>query len=199
VNITRKAAAAAPEKRSLHPALKRKDDQMNFRQLVALPLDQASKELGMFDSYSRTEAMVRVIFVARNAADRMRLFLEWGNMCDAPWPWRSVIADLLRKACSEISLAEILPRDARSFYDALPDPVSVWRGCEQGRERGLHWTTDRATAEKFAAGRRCTNPRPILVRAQIPKRHIFAVFLDRNESEIVLDPRRLRKLSTAPC
>jgi hypothetical protein len=146
---------------------------MNLQQLVALPLDQASKDLGMFDSYSRTEAMVHVMISAQEAADRMKVFLEWGNMCDAPWPWRSIIADMLRRACSEISLADVLPPDERSRYDALPDPVSVWRGCDQGRERGLHWTTDQAIAEQFASGKRCINPRPTLVSAQIPKRHIF--------------------------
>jgi hypothetical protein len=62
-------------------------------------------------------------------------------MCDAPWPWRSVIADLLRQAISKIILADVLPPDARSFYEGLPDLVSVWRGCE----RGLHWTMDQAT------------------------------------------------------
>jgi hypothetical protein len=111
---------------------------------------------------------------------------------------RSIIADMLRRACSEISLADVLPPDERSRYDALPDPVSVWRGCDQGRERGLHWTTDQAIAEQFASGKRCINPRPTLVSAQIPKRHIFAVFLERQEQEIVLDPRRLRRLSASP-
>jgi hypothetical protein len=70
----------------------------------------------------------------------------------------------------------------------------VYRGCERGRERGLHWTTDRAVAEKFAGGRRCINPHPTLVQALIPKRHILAVFVNREENEIVVDPRRLRKL-----
>jgi hypothetical protein len=170
---------------------------MNLQRLGALPLDQASKELGMFDSYSRTEAMVHVMLSARDAAHQLGIFLEWGHRCDAPWPWRSIIADILRRACSKIRLADVLPPDGRSFYDQLPDLVSVWRGCERGRERGLHWTMDQATAEKFASGRRCINPEPTLARAQIPKRHILAVFLDRDESEIVLDPRRLRNLIVA--
>jgi len=47
----------------------------------------------MFDSYSRTEAMVHVMLTARReAADQIKVFQEWGNMCDAPWPWRSIIA-----------------------------------------------------------------------------------------------------------
>jgi hypothetical protein len=102
------------------------------------------------------------------------------------------------QACSKISLADVLSPDERSYCNALPDPVPVWRGCEQGRERGLHWTTYRVVAERFAGGLRCINPRPTLVSALIPKRHIFAVFLERQEHEIVLDPRRLRRLSAAP-
>jgi hypothetical protein len=78
--------------------------------------------------------------------------------------------------------------------DALPPIVSVWRGCERGRERGLSWTTDRAVAEGFAEGKRYANKSPTLVQAEIPKQHIFVVFIDRSESEIVVDPRRLRKL-----
>lgn len=168
---------------------------VNLQRLLALPFDQAVHELGMFGSYERTEAMVYVMCSTQNATDQMKVFLEWGNMCDAPWRWRSIIADLLRRACSEVSVAEVLPPDARSIYDALPDLVSIWRGCEQGRERGLHWTTDKAVAERFAKGQRCVNRLPTIAQAQIPKQHVFAVFACRNEHEIVLDPRRLRRLS----
>ena len=45
------------------------DDKL--QRLLALPLDQASKELFMFDSYSRTEAMVYVMSAAREAADQV--------------------------------------------------------------------------------------------------------------------------------
>jgi hypothetical protein len=35
----------------------------------------------------------------------------------------------------------------------------------------------------------------VIAQALIPKAAIFAVFTERNESELVLDPRRLRRLS----
>jgi hypothetical protein len=79
------------------------------------------------------------------------------------------------------------------FYTSLPDPAPVWRGCERGRERGLSWTTDRKVAAGFARGMRCRNAVPT-VQAEIPKRHLFGVFVERNESEVAVDPRRLRKL-----
>jgi hypothetical protein len=77
--------------------------------------------------------------------------------------------------CLQAALPDFLDPEARKFFDALPDTALVWRGCEKGRERG---------------GQRVGNMRPTLVQALIPKPHIFAVFLNRDESEIVLDPQR---------
>ncbi len=143
---------------------------------------------------SARTALVLVMARAPTAADCVRVFLDWGNLCDAPWWNRSCIAAMLRQACARISLPDLLCPADRRFYESLPGIVEVWRGCERGRERGLSWTTDRATAAGFAEGKRCRNKAPTLVRAEIPKQHIFAVFIGRQESEIVLAPRRLRRL-----
>jgi hypothetical protein len=84
---------------------------------------------------------------------------------------------------------------ARSFYDSLPEIVTVWRGCERGRERGLFWTTNRMTARRFAGN----NAQPTLVKARIPKHHILAVFVDNEEDEIVLYPKALpRRIEPHP-
>jgi hypothetical protein len=165
------------------------------------PLDEVSNYLSSFDSYQRTEAMTWVMMVS--CAQRcVQIFLEWGNMCDAPWPYRSYLADALRRALDEVTLIKLLNTAERaaehSFFVGLPDLAPVWRGCERGRERGLSWTTDRAIAEGFAQGKRCVNKYPTLVRAEIPKQHIFGVFVKRDESEIALDPRRIRRLSPYP-
>jgi hypothetical protein len=34
----------------------------------------------------------------------------------------------------------------------------------------------------------------VVARARIPKEHVFAAFLERNEFEVVVDPKRLRAL-----
>jgi hypothetical protein len=162
--------------------------------LHGLTFDQSLSELEMFNSYERSPALALVLYRARTPAEIMRVFLEWGNVCDAPWWYRTHIAERLRWALSEINVADFLEPDARAFYDALPPVISGWRGCERGRERGLYWTTDRSIAEGFAQGKRCSNESPTLVNANIPKQYAFAVFINRSESEIVVDPRRLRKL-----
>jgi hypothetical protein len=156
---------------------------------VADLLDQ----LALFDSYDRSIALIFAIQRV-STADALRLFLEWGNSCDAPWPVRSMYAGRLRCVLTDLNLAEFLAPTEREFYNELPAIVPVWLGCEAKRERGLHWTLEQAVAEEFAWGKRCRNIMPTLVSAQIPKPHIFAVFLSRAEAEIVVDPRRLRKL-----
>ena len=161
-----------------------------------MPFTKARNSLLQFDSYERPAALALVLARAPTAADCLRVFLEWGCVCDAPWWNRSLIADFLRRACVETELVDVLGPDALFFYSDLPDSILIWRGCERGRERGLSWTTDRAIAEGFAIGRRTTNERPTLVRAEIPKKHIFAVFIERQESEVIVDPRRLRKVKT---
>jgi len=166
--------------------------------LDGLTFAEAAAKLREFDSYSRAVALVLVLCRSPTPADIIRVFLEWGNMCDAPWWQRSEFADQLRWAIRKVTLADYLEPSARTFYDALPEIIPVWRGCEAGRERGLYWTTDRSVAEGFAEGKRFSNERPTVVQAQIPKPHVFAVFVNRQENEIVLDPRRLRKLSHAP-
>jgi hypothetical protein len=55
------------------------DAAYELQRLLALPLDQASDELIMFDSYSRTEAMVYVMLSAREAADRIRVGQKRGG------------------------------------------------------------------------------------------------------------------------
>jgi hypothetical protein len=155
--------------------------------------DDALEYLWKFSSYARTEPMAYLMCCAP-ALRRMQIFLEIGNMCDAPWPYRSRIAEDLRAALAKVPLVGLLSPAARSFYEALPDLVPIWRGREAGRERGLHWTIRRALAEDFARGKRCWNRNPTLVSAEIPKQHILAVFVSRDEDEIVVDPRRLRNV-----
>jgi hypothetical protein len=151
--------------------------------------------LWTFDSYQRAEALWFAMVVAPSGEQALRLFLDCGNMCDAPWRWRSGLAGVLRSACAKAHMSHLLEPDARVFFDALPPLVPVWRGCEGGRERGISWTTERRVAEQFARGKRCINKVPTLVRAEIPKQHIFAGFVSRQEHEIAVDYRRLRKLS----
>jgi hypothetical protein len=87
----------------------------------------------------------------------------------------------------------------RQFFDALPSQVPVFRGCSASRVRAIAWTTSRAVAEGFARGHRgIPVPEPVVASAIIPKEHIFFVTDKWAQREIVLNPRRLRKILVEP-
>jgi hypothetical protein len=89
--------------------------------------------------------------------------------------------------------------EQREFFDALPAQVKVFRGCSRLRVRGVAWTTDRTVAEGYARGHRTLRvSEPVVASAIIPKQYIFFVTNDRNEKEVVLNPRRLRRLMIEP-
>ena len=59
---------------------------------------------------------------------------------------------------------------------------------------GVSWTTTQNVAKQFAlehSGRRLNQ---VLATAKIDKKHIFAVCVERGESEIILDPKYLQEL-----
>jgi hypothetical protein len=154
----------------------------------------ADQRLGLCSSYERTCVLSMESAAETNPKTRVALFLDWYGTCDAPWDWRFNIAASLRDALRNVPLADMLPQAERAFRDSLPAEIELFRGCDLGRELGLSWTTDIEVARGFASGKRCTNGCPSLISAQISKPHVFGIFLDREESEVAVDPRRLRRL-----
>jgi hypothetical protein len=158
----------------------------------------AKERLSLCNSYERPMVLSWELKAETDPHARLAMFLSYRSRCDAPWSWRSHIAEALRHALRLVTLAEVLGSDEWEWFRALPDEIIVYRGCERGRERGLSWTTEIEVALKFAQGRRYINRIPTLMSAIIPKQHVFGVFLARNESEVAVDPRRLRRFSRHP-
>jgi hypothetical protein len=154
----------------------------------------ADTKLSMCTSYERPMALCAAMALEEDHHKRMALFLKYWSICDAPWPWRSNLAAELRYTLTHVSLVECLSQEARDWLDSLPTEIEIFRGCQRYRERGLSWTANIKVAQGFAKGKRCRNSVPTFISALIPKQHVFGVFVDRSESEIVVDPRRLRRL-----
>jgi hypothetical protein len=104
--------------------------------LKDLTFAEAAAKLGKFDSYSRSVASALVLCRSPTPVDTIRVFLQWRNICDAPWWSRSIIANCLRDALREVTLADHLDPTERIFYDALPAVVPVRRGCESKQNLG---------------------------------------------------------------
>lgn len=100
------------------------------------------------------------------------------------------LADLFRS----VSPKYLMDAEELQQFQMLEDPVTVYRGVTSYNAqniRALSWTLDRNTAEWFAHrfGEDGT-----VYEAQIAKAHIFALFLGRNESEVVVDPQYLEQV-----
>lgn len=124
-------------------------------------------------------------------------FLDYWPMCDAgSWRWHIWLLGKFRGLRDSSQQAiPYLPADDRKFYDSLPELIEVWRGADRRTIRNFSWTTDPKMAEFFAAHRRgAPFPNPVIGHAFIRKADVFAAIAG-NEKEIILDPRRLRKLT----
>jgi hypothetical protein len=84
--------------------------------------DEISERLCQYNSYERAEALALLMVCLSGLSPRRcaQIFLEWGNVCDAPWPYRAMIASVLRRSVAEVSLAELLEPAARVFYESFP-------------------------------------------------------------------------------
>ena len=84
--------------------------------------------------------------------------------------------------------------DYQQFKD-LDDVVTVYRGVTSMNAKNvkaLSWTLDKDTADWFAHrfGESGT-----VYEAQIQKKHIYAFFSGRNESEVIVDPKHLTEIT----
>jgi hypothetical protein len=122
------------------------------------------------------------------------VFMDIWPMCDATsggWNGHAVVLMREHRPATEFMTPEI-----REATDALPDLIEVWRGADRRGVRRFSWTTDQVKAEFFAVHRRgAPFPDPVIAHAFIPKVHVFYADDGRNEAEVLLDPRRLRKLT----
>lgn len=97
-----------------------------------------------------------------------------------------------------VSPSLLMDKEELQVYEELPDLVTVYRGVTPYNAKmvkGLSWTLDRDTAEWFAHRYRSHGQ---VYQAQIEKAHIHAIFLGRNEAEVIVDPHYLTNLAQAP-
>lgn len=91
--------------------------------------------------------------------------------------------------------AILMDDEERKLLDTLEDTVTVYRGVHSAKSNGVNamsWTLDKDTADWFAGryGRQ-----GCVYEAKIQKEHIYALFLGRNESEVIVDPKYLTDIT----
>jgi hypothetical protein len=106
---------------------------------------------------------------------------EW-SCCDNIGQYRLLLRWLLPE---EGPIPELMDPNERAAYDALPDRLTVYRGCGTSNKLGLSWSLDRQIAARFPFLNRYRQADPLLVTGKVHKRHVLAVKLDRDESEVI--------------
>ena len=86
----------------------------------------------------------------------------------------------------------LMEEDELLAYNKLDDKLTVYRGVKpKSSTKALSWTTDIKMAQWFA-DRWEKNGK--VYKAQIDKKYVFAYFLGRGESEVVLDYHKLENV-----
>jgi hypothetical protein len=160
-------------------------------------IDAIGRVTGYCNSHERAGIMLAALCGERAEIFRLVFELDWPAR-DASWRYSFWPLDMLR--WNAHGKLDYITPEHRAAYDALPDLVEVWRGTDRTRIRSIAWTLNRKVALGLATGMRGGSlPDPVIAHAFIPKEHIFIAYIDspdgRGEAEVVLDQRRLRKLT----
>lgn len=80
---------------------------------------------------------------------------------------------------------EMMTPKERKTLDAMPNTITVYRGCARGNIRGWSWSLDRTVAAGFPFLNRYKLAEPLLVTGIIHKRDVLALKMERKEQEII--------------
>lgn len=137
-----------------------------------LTLEQAKERLRFANSYSRLPSLIELAWQ-----------MEWGDwlaLLGEEWPSCDNIGLHLDELLEQTPLADVVEQpkalrhwlmtaDELAALNALPETVTLWRGCYQPNKWGLSWSLDRAKAASFPFLHRYQQEgQALLVKARIP-------------------------------
>ena len=93
----------------------------------------------------------------------------------------------------------MMTEEERVALQALPDKLTIYRGCAEENRVGFSWSMDREQGNWFA--RRCglgawNDSGPFLLIGECRKSDVIAHFTRRDEAEIVINPDDVRLTET---
>jgi hypothetical protein len=97
-------------------------------------------------------------------------------------------------------LRAMMTPEENAAYDALPEKITIYRGCGQANMMGMSWSLDKEIANSFPHTNRYKVPDPLLVTSTVFKRKVLAFKRGRDEDEIITFSARLhsKEPSVAP-
>ena len=158
---------------------------MNAR--TPIDIKAAEARLAWCDSYSRIDTLFELGSEMAPEDWHGLLGQEW-SCCDNIGSYRTLLRKMLPAAGPVLPMMDATERAA---YDALPERVTVYRGCGAVNMRGASWSLDRDVAARFPYLLRYRVAQPLLITATVRKNKVLAVKLDRDEAEIITFAARM--------
>jgi len=153
---------------------------------MRISYEEAIERLAFCDSKSRLPALLGFHW-RMNGADFLRLLGEEWSGFDNITHFIDDLWDTAFGWCQQAGVIRaMMTLDEQAAYDALPDVVTVYRGCYKPNKWGLSWSLSKEVAESFPSYSRYRQEgQPLLVTAKAEKRNVIAVKLDRDEAEVI--------------
>ena len=149
--------------------------------------------LNRADSFSRFPVLMNYCYHGIPKYVFAELLGEYWELCDNLFNYRHMahIAFLTAEKYKD----RVMTKEAYDLYQSLPEKVTIYRGMtvKESRQRkysfGISWTLDRKVAEFFAyeyiRNFATQNEPKTVLEAIVDKKDIVAVFLRREESEVI--------------
>jgi len=168
-----------------------------WRKAMAKQIGQAEKAYEIYMMVNKPYALTFLKFAEPHLSkeDFSAILSSAWTMAEAPNQDINVSRRSLVAMFKKADPAVLMDEEEYELFKELDDTVTVYRGVTSYNAKNikaLSWTLDRDTAEYFAHrfGEDGT-----VYEAQIDKKHIYALFTGRNESEVIVDPKHLTDIT----
>jgi hypothetical protein len=141
-----------------------------------------------YNSYSRLPGIIEL--------QRRMLEIDWLRLLGENWShcdnFVCFAKQLRLRLPRRRPIEALMTRGEWAAYAVLPPKMTVYRGAGDEGGTGFSWTLDRAVAARFPTyARYRPTSVPTLFVAEVDKREILALKLDRDEAEVIAFEVRL--------
>lgn len=180
--------------------LNKPEDLALWRRQIAGQIDRTDSAYKIFHMLNKIYYLtfVKLAAPALSERDLGRILADAWVQEESPGLDPNINVEDLVALFRSIAPKYLMKKKELQQYQALEDPITIYRGVTSYNAqniRSISWALDRRTAERFAHhfGEDGT-----VYEARVSKAHIFAVFLGRNEWEVIVDPKHLEQVMEAP-
>ncbi len=173
------------------------EDLTAWREFIGKQIDRAEDAYGIFMLLNKTYALTFLKYAKEHlsAKDLSLILADAWMQAENPNMDTNVSKKELVSMFKEADKAVMMDAEESKRLAELGESVTVYRGVTPYNARNvkaLSWTLDKAKAKWFANrfGQSGT-----VYKAEIGKQDILAFFMGRNESEVVLNPYKLKNIT----